>query len=70
MNMRKEKMQATPMETYKQSEAFKKSGNGFDTSAYKAWKECFEMWVIPLAVDVSQLEDENRQLRELLANKK
>lgn len=51
-----------PMDTYKQSEAFKKSYNGFDSNAYKAWKECFETWVIPLAVDVCELEEEIKKL--------
>lgn len=60
-------MQISAMETYKKSEIFKKSSNGFDSSAYKAWKECFEMWVIPLAIDVSQGDEEIKLLREELS---
>lgn len=59
-----------PLDTYKQSETFKKSSNGFDSNAYKAWKECFETWVIPLAVDVCSLEEDIKRLENELANVK
>jgi hypothetical protein len=67
--MRRKKMSAlngNPMDTYRMSESYKKSENGFNTKAYKAWKECFETWVTPLAIDISHLEDDIAALQEEL----
>jgi hypothetical protein len=54
------------METYKQSAIFMKSNEGFDRRAYSGWKECFETWVIPLAVDMSHLEEELNKLKGMV----
>jgi hypothetical protein len=54
------------MVTYKQSETFKKSPYGFDHKAYKAWKECFDTWVIPLAIDIANLESDNKNLKKII----
>lgn len=50
-------------DTYKQSQAFKVSHEGFDKRSYSGWKECFEVWAIPLAIEASVLRDELDDLK-------
>lgn len=51
------------MVAYKQSDTMIKSANGFNQSAFKAWVECWDKYVIPLERDVIDLEAEVTKLR-------